>query len=393
MTRAGVHRGRTGQPLAAIGVVLLGWIAVRAVLIEVPHPVLPEAPTIHREIMRLVRGSGLPPVAQAHVRRSEPPVPQAAAHALPQLPRLAPARPSLPPMAPPFQLWAPSPPQVPTKLAPPTPGVAAVPTRTAAAHALLWMAAMTALPLTPELRAALLPARAPQPSRQASAGPRKSGWSADGWLVWRSGASPLIAGGAAAPSYGGSQAGAVLRYALAPQSSLRPQAYVRGASALGQQAERQLAAGLAIRLIPALPVTLHGEARLTDRASGSEIRPAAFLSGGVDGVPAAGGALMLRGYAQGGYVGGRDATFFADGSFHLERALTRDRNGDRQVLVGGGAWGGAQQGAARLDLGPSASLRFKLGDGAARVSADYRLRVAGNAEPASGAALTLSAGF
>lgn len=252
---------------------------------------------------------------------------------------------------------------------------------------------MTALPLTPELRAALMTARTPQPARRASAGPRQSRWSADGWLVLRSGATPLIAGGTAAPSYGGSQAGAVLRYALAPGSSLGPHAYVRGASALGREAERQLAAGLAVRPIPALPVTLHGEARLSERASGSEIRPAAFVSGGVDGVPAAGGAVMLRGYAQGGYVGGRDATFFADGSLHLERALGRDRGGDRQILVGGGAWGGAQQGVARLDLGPSASLRFKLGEGAARVSADYRLRLAGNAEPASGAALTLSAGF
>ena len=58
-----------------------------------------------------------------------------------------------------------------------------------------------------------------------------------------------------------------------------------------------------------------------------------------------------------------------------------------------GAWGGAQDGASRLDIGPSAAVSFRLGEGRGRVAADYRIRVAGEAEPASGPALTLSAGF
>ncbi|MBS1239358.1 MAG: hypothetical protein H6R45_64, partial [Proteobacteria bacterium] len=59
----------------------------------------------------------------------------------------------------------------------------------------------------------------------------------------------------------------------------------------------------------------------------------------------------------------------------------------------GGAWGGAQKGAARLDIGPSASLQLKLGEANSRVSMDWRFRVAGEARPASGPALTISAGF
>jgi hypothetical protein len=52
------------------------------------------------------------------------------------------------------------------------------------------------------------------------------------------------------------------------------------------------------------------------------------------------------------------------------------------------------RGAARLgDIGPSASLRFPLDGGSARLAIDYRHRIAGNAAPASGVALTLSAGF
>jgi len=62
--------------------------------------------------------------------------------------------------------------------------------------------------------------------------------------------------------------------------------------------------------------------------------------------------------------------------------------------VGGGVWGGAQKGAARLDIGPSATMTIGLGESAAaRLGLDWRFRVAGDAAPASGPALTLSAGF
>ena len=67
--------------------------------------------------------------------------------------------------------------------------------------------------------------------------------------------------------------------------------------------------------------------------------------------------------------------------------------GDLGLRVGAGAWGGAQEGASRLDVGPTAAETFRLGDVRARLAADYRVRVAGEAEPASGPALTVSAGF
>lgn len=56
--------------------------------------------------------------------------------------------------------------------------------------------------------------------------------------------------------------------------------------------------------------------------------------------------------------------------------------------------GGAQKGAARLDVGPAASAAVGLGEsGGARLAVDWRFRVAGSAAPKSGPALTLSAGF
>ena len=40
------------------------------------------------------------------------------------------------------------------------------------------------------------------------------------------------------------------------------------------------------------------------------------------------------------------------------------------------------------DVGPTAAVTFRLGDARGRVAADYRFRVAGDAEPSSGPALT-----
>jgi hypothetical protein len=57
------------------------------------------------------------------------------------------------------------------------------------------------------------------------------------------------------------------------------------------------------------------------------------------------------------------------------------------------AWGGAQGGAARLDIGQSASVNVKLGGVAAQLAVDYRLRAAGYAQPESGAAITLTTEF
>ena len=69
------------------------------------------------------------------------------------------------------------------------------------------------------------------------------------------------------------------------------------------------------------------------------------------------------------------------------------RAGKAQLRLGAGAWGGAQDGAKRLDLGPSASFDLPVGRVNTRLSADYRFRVAGDAAPGSGAAVTFSAGF
>lgn len=228
-----------------------------------------------------------------------------------------------------------------------------------------------------------------QQERRASVNSPLRRWTADVWLAVREGGSALIGSGVVAPVYGASQSGAVLRYRLAPASAREPVAYVRAVHALDRR-EADLAAGLAVRPAPGIPVIAHVEARASRRADGVTVRPAAFLTAGFDEVEVP-FRVHARGYAQGGYVGGRNGTAFADGSIVAERAILESAG--TELGFGAGLWGGAQRGAARLDAGPSASLRFPLGEGSGRIAVDYRLKLAGNAEPASGAALTLSAGF
>jgi hypothetical protein len=273
------------------------------------------------------------------------------------------------------------------------------PVRMAVGHTLLLAAGLSQLELLPALAAYLQDAAPPAPGIPAAAplvaslpqhAPPFTGarWSGDARLMMRQDASTGVAPGR--PSYGRSQAGAAVRYRLAPSSGHAPQAYLRASSALAGPLDKDLAAGLSARPLPRVPLRLALEARVSETAQGSELRPAALA---VTELPPVGlpGGLQAEAYVQGGYVGGRSATAFVDGQGRVERAIARF--GEAEVSAGAGAWGGAQKGAARLDVGPTAAVSFRVGDARGRIAADYRFRVAGEAEPRSGPALTLSAGF
>ncbi len=229
---------------------------------------------------------------------------------------------------------------------------------------------------------------APAAAFVSAAHDRQSRWSADGWLMWRDDTTTPITSGR--PSYGRSQLGAVVRYELAPGSGQRPQAYLRGSAALQGAREQEVAVGLSARPLARLPLRVAAELRASDRATGGELRPAAYAVTELPPQQLPGG-LVAEGYAQAGYVGGRSATAFVDGQARVDRTLASAAGFD--LRAGAAAWGGAQRDGARLDVGPSASLAFQVGQARARLAADYRVRVAGDAEPASGPALTLSAGF
>ena len=94
--------------------------------------------------------------------------------------------------------------------------------------------------------------------------------------------------------------------------------------------------------------------------------------------------------------GGDFATAFADGQLVADRALANfdlTRSKRAGIRLGAGVWGGAQKGSERLDIGPSANILVPVADAPVRLSLDYRIRAAGDAEPGSGVALTLSTGF
>lgn len=374
MSSARAAAGRRGQPLWALGSLLLCWIAVRAALIDLPAAPPDTFGEVAREIIGLSKAPRVEPVAGAAAQGLAGPMAQAPAaapiHSIDLGLRVLTAPEPLPSRPPILDN-----------------------SQHAAGHNLLWMAAMSAIPMLPGV-ATLLAGQQAAPARQSLAPSPAlrlpSRWSGDAWLVWRPDSRSFASIGPITPVSGGSQAGALLRYDLAPASRNRPAAYIRAVGALTREQEQDLAIGLVARPLSRLPIGAHGELRLSRREGGTTLRPAAFLSGGIDDAPLAAG-LTARGYAQAGYVAGREATAFADGGLIAERPVWRDR--DAALAAGAGTWGGAQRGAARLDIGPTASLRFRLGETTARLSADYRLRVAGNAEPASGAALTLSAGF
>ncbi|MEW9854187.1 hypothetical protein [Novosphingobium sp. M1R2S20] len=219
----------------------------------------------------------------------------------------------------------------------------------------------------------------------------RSRWSADAWTLMRDDGGVVLPNGALPATYGASQAGAVLRYRLSSRDPRRPTAYLRTTSTLGASTETSLAVGLSARPLTRVPIVGAVEGRLTDQAGSRRVQPAAMM---VTELPALAlpGRLQAEVYGQAGYVGGRYATPFADGQVRVDRRVFSA--GRYEVRVGAGAWGGAQKGAARLDAGPAAVLTMPLAPQVfGRIGVDYRFRVAGDAEPGSGPALTVGAGF
>ena len=218
--------------------------------------------------------------------------------------------------------------------------------------------------------------------------------SADAWFLQRGGSyasvsptAPLVAG---TPGYGGSQSGAVLRYRLFLQDPHRLSVFLRATSAVNTP-DREATLGLSARPFGSIPIVLQAEARLQNDGSASRLRPAVQA---VSQFPPIALPLGLRGeaYAAGGYVGGRGATPFYDAQGVVDHHVFGIGQGT-DVRIGGGAWAGGQKGVGRVDVGPRASVSFRVKRIGVRAAVDYRARVAGHAAPGSGPALTLSAGF
>ena len=213
---------------------------------------------------------------------------------------------------------------------------------------------------------AMLPERA-QPAR----------WSASAWLVTRRGAP---SGGA---MLGGDQAG--LRIAYHPGSG-RIALFARLTAPLASRG-KEAAAGIEWQPTNA-PVKLIAEYRAG--LDGTRGGPALGVVAGIYGVPLP-LDFSLEAYGQAGAIARQRIDPFADGALRVMREVAAV--GDARLALGGGAWGAAQREAARLDMGPTAVATVPVGDSAVRVAIDWRERVAGDARPGSGPALSLGADF
>ena len=184
--------------------------------------------------------------------------------------------------------------------------------------------------------------------------------------------------GALAPggTLGGSQAGARLTYNFTRSLS----ASLRSSSSIGGVRYAEVAAGLRWKPLASVPIALNLERRQALNRWGGRSAFALFAEGGLYQQPVFGlGDLDL--YAQGGVVGLKSRDYFLDGGATITRPLWRN------FSAGLGVWGGIQPGLYRVDAGPR--LTMNVGRGI-RVHADYRQRLAGEAAPPSGPALTVA---
>lgn len=206
-------------------------------------------------------------------------------------------------------------------------------------------------------------------------------------FVRKSSASGLTAPGG---QYGGSQSGFIVTWDILPprrgQDRPRLALLARGAIAHGDRSDREFAAGVRWHPLPRLPLSLSVERRFRPERPDAN---AAYVAGGTSlALPR---AFRLDGYAQAGFVSGPSAGPFFDMSMLADRKITGVAGGT--VRAGAGLWGGGQSGTFRIDIGPAVRTDIAVAKATLRLSADWRIRVAGDAAPASGPTMTLSTSF
>jgi hypothetical protein len=184
---------------------------------------------------------------------------------------------------------------------------------------------------------------------------------------------------ASAGSLGASQTGARLTYNFTRQIA----ASFRSSSTVGRRGG-EVAAGVRVQPVARLPLWVTAERRQqVGRYGGGRRAFALFFEAGVYERPMP-WRFALDSYLEAGVVGLRRRDRFIDGSLALTRPVYK------QFSAGFGLWGGAQPGLYRVDAGPRVTMRVRNN---LRVHVDWRQRLAGNAAPGSGPAITLAGDF
>ena len=345
-----VQRSGRGRPLRFLAAVAVGWIAVRVALLW-PYDAEPVGPI--RPLIVPEQAAGATAQAQAQVRLVRTMTTQPPWNAAPRpTRRTSKHEASLPGV----QALAVQPRRVsdePPIRSAPTPG---------------------APPFVTQSR----PAPWPVPESRSRA-PR---WSGSAWVATRAGrtAQRDIAGG----QLGGSQAGVRIVRTLDR----------RGRMALAGRLTTPLGTGLreaslGLEWQPTrLPLRLVAEQRFVlGEGKGG---PGIGMVGGFGPVSVLRG-VRAEAYAQAGVIHRTRTEPYADAALRLTRGVARI--GGTRFEPGAGTWGGAQRGAARLDIGPTLAVTMPVGSKTLRLNLDWRERVAGRARPGSGPALTLGTDF
>ena len=201
------------------------------------------------------------------------------------------------------------------------------------------------------------------------------------WALLRSqqtgvaGSRSLASGG----QLGASQAGARLVYNIDRRLSLT----ARASSEVGRRGG-EIAGGIRLQPLVSIPLWVTAERRQAiGKYGGGRSAFALFLEGGFYDRPLP-WSFSLDSYLQGGIVGLKSRDLFVDGAVTVSRPVYR------QFSAGFGVWGGAQPGLYRVDAGPRITMRVRNN---LKVHLDWRQKLAGNARPGSGPALTLAGDF
>ena len=233
------------------------------------------------------------------------------------------------------------------------------------------------------------------PVRNLAVKQRRNGIGGYSWVFARQASQGMDSeareGGAAISNgqYGGSQTGVILSYPILTGPDPELAVYGRLTAALAPLAQEEIALGVRMHPVHNFPFSIHAEQRLAADSGGD--RGTAFYVAGGTGPDHIIEKIALETYVQAGYVLGKNETHFFDGSAILQRPITVfDR---KKLSVGAGVWAGGQRKITRLDVGPRADISLPLRTTSVRLAVDWRVRVAGNARPENGLAITVSTGF
>lgn len=205
-----------------------------------------------------------------------------------------------------------------------------------------------------------------------------------GYNFWRQ----RSGGAGLAPNaqYGGSQYGAIATWDLLGKAGRGPALLLR-ASGTPDGVQREIAIGTRWQPKQEWPVSLSLERRFRANAPDSF---AGYVAGGVDRLPVV-GRLALDAYGQAGYSIGGQSSPFVDAHARLQYPIAKPLG--IPLRLGGGTWLGGQKGAFRGDVGPTLSADIDARLTKFTLQIDWRKRIAGNAAPADGLAVTVSTGF